>query len=132
VVYFGVDLCSKYLPCLRPLHTVRITILQIIYYFCSIQHHCLHLGINHIVFFLIYKSLSLQNKTVLTDEDGMAEALCIINYSWCYMKETDRWESCKQVVLCPSFNKKMPKIFRAFHALLTELSTEDRQRFTIF
>ena len=48
------------------------------------------------------------------------------------MKETDRWESCKQVVLCPSFNKKMPKILRAFHTLLTELSTEDRQRFTIF
>jgi L-cysteine desulfidase len=46
------------------------------YYCCSIRHHRSHLTIKLIHFLLI--SLSLQNKTVLTGENGMAAALYII------------------------------------------------------
>ena len=62
--------------------------LQIIFYFCSIRHRHSHLAINRVLllFFSFFMSLgffkyknhiSLQNKMVPTDENGIAAALCI-------------------------------------------------------
>ena len=110
-------------------------ILQIIYYFCSIRHHRSHLAINPILFFFSFffpwKSLSLQKEKVLTNKDGIVAVFCIIIIRGTIRSRwINRTPTCRLCWVCPLMKKKRQK-FGAFHALFTELSTEDPQSFRI-